>query len=174
MGYETRLYVGYFSNVGSKGEMVRLSDEFQGIPAGCIFNLWEDSEGKYFYLLDGNTRINLACAEKAGAVEVLPAADRQYFQTMVMLDLCKIGHFPLEKDAIICDCPEFFIGEMQVDQDRYGDKIVVYDPKAVLKALRASLEESPDYWRLKMAIQCLENIIENAWQSPLGVINFGY
>ena len=173
MGYETRLYIGSFHNYGFKGKRVKLTYDFRGIPAGCIFNLWGEPNNEFFYLLDGDTRISLAFARRYDIVEEFSSEDRQYFLTMVTLDLGKVGHLPLSKENVICESIEFGLGPMTVDKDPYGTELVVYDPKAVLNALLESREED-DNWRIYMAIQTLENIIENAWQSPLGVICYGY
>lgn len=180
MGYETRMYIGSPSeNVTTNGKRAVLIEDYVGNPSGSVFSIYSDESGEFFYLLDGNTRINLECALEAGVVKVLPAVERHYFSQFFVLNLSKVGSIPegyLTEEDIICDTPELFVGGNETAiEDCYGEKLVVYDGMAVLKALREMMKDPDmsDCWRLRVAIHVLEDSLETGWE-PIGVIFYGY
>lgn len=121
MGYETRMYIGSPSEgVTTNGKRAVLTDDYVGNPSGSVFSIYSDENGEFFYLLDGNTRINLKCAQEAGVVKVLPATERQYFSQFFVLNLSKVGSIPegrLTEEDIICDTPE--LGDFIIDGENY-------------------------------------------------------
>lgn len=178
MGYETKLYIGNVVDLDNGlHKRVQVVGPFEGQTRGSVFQVYDEGDDAHFYLADGDTRISLKCAEQNVNLKILPEARLKYFMVMGMVDMSKMGVVQnhLTPEDIIAQDPIFTPEEMTIVEDRYGSKLVVHDAKAVLRALQhMAAEDGGHYWRFKLAIVFLENVVENAWQPNLGVICYGY
>lgn len=181
MGYETRLYMGSVGGFGSRPKKLAvLTEDFMGMEQGSTFSVWDNpykkTGGEGFYLLDGNTYVFLA--EMAGKIRIIPSAEYHYFSVMAMIDMCKIGTVSsyLKPTDILFPRAELYVGNQARYYDYYGDDLVIYKGKSVLRALRkmAREDDMSNYWRWKLATHALSHILNKAWQENIGVICFGH
>lgn len=181
MGYETRLYIGSVGGLGSRSKKIAvLTEDFMGIGQGTAFTVWDNPYkrigGEGFYLLDGNTYVFLN--EMVGKIRIVPPAEYHYFSVMTMIDMCRIGTVSsyLKPTDILFPHGELYVGEYTKYWDCYGDDLVIYKGKSVLRALRkmARDDEESNYWRWKLATHALSHILNKAWQDNIGVICYGY
>lgn len=180
MGYETKLYIGYVMPILNRPlQTLTLLEDFHGIPRGSSFVVYphNDVSPTGFYMPDGNTLISLS--EMEGIAEIHAERKFQHYFNIAMIDMCKIGHISsyLKESDILCQDVIFQeIGYGVTLKDMYGDKIVVYKAKSVLRALRKMARdgEGDKYWRWKLVTHALSRIINDAWQPNIGVICYGY
>ena len=112
---------------------------------------------------------------------------RKWFSPIATYDLCKVslncsqikdspGHKLLVRNDTIQIQPIYYYGDdgnTPIEEDRYGESLVAFDPEILLKELKEKAAVS-DYRRYPPLIAMLESLLQQSWSEGLTVVLFGH